>query len=188
MATKNKSGLLRIIALSTLLLCLGMSANFAQIKSTVDSASYETQRAKVNSLLEQRKQKFGEFDQSVLKKSGVFGLFKSKRDMQQSIDILKAVVINDNHIFIETQKLLSMKDFEKDHFQRLADEYDTRSSAYMRTITKLQTENEKLRSQVGSLDEEDHQNNVWLYLLSILTLGLLSYVIYLQRRISTAKK
>lgn len=176
----------RIIALSTFLLFWGMSANFAQIKSTVDSASYETQRAKVNSLLEQRKQKFGEFDQSVLKKSGVFGLFKSKRDMQQSIDILKAVVINDNHIFVETQKLLSLKDFEKDHYQRLADEYDTRSSAYMRTITKLQTENEKLRSQVGSL--EDHQNNLWLYLLSIVTLALIIYIIYLQRRISTVKK
>ncbi len=162
--------------------CVGSIPAYAQIKSTVDSFSYETQRAKVNNLLEQRKQKFGEFDQSVLKKSGVFGIFKTKRDMQQSIDILKSVVINDNHIFLETQKLLSLKDFEKEHFQKLASEYDTQSSAYMRTITKLQTENDKLRTQINNLDEGEHQSDIWLYLCFLLIIGLASYVFYLRKQ------
>ncbi|MCL7989384.1 hypothetical protein M8998_15640 [Sphingobacterium sp. lm-10] len=187
MSTINKTWVFKVIIVITCLLCTASSISFAQVKSTVDSLSYETQRQKVNNLLEQRRQKFGEFDQSVLKKSGVFGIFKTKRDMQQSIDILKAVVINDNHIFLETQKLLSLKDFEKAHYQKLADEYDTQSSAYMRTITKLQTENEKLRGQVDSLDEEEHQGNVWLYLCLIVIVGLASYVVYLHRRNSLSK-
>ncbi|MFD2743498.1 hypothetical protein [Sphingobacterium populi] len=177
----------RIAILNTCLL-FALLTGHAQVKSSVDSTSYEMQRTKVNSLLQHRKHKFGEFDQSVLKKSGVFGLFKSKRDMQQSIDILKAVVIYDNNIFLETQKLLSLKDFEKDHYQKLADEYDTRSSAYMRTITKLQTENEKLRTQVHNLDKDEHQSNVWIYLFSIVTIGLIGYIIYLRKQFASAKK
>ena len=188
MATTNKIWIFKLMILATFLLWIGSLSSFAQVKSSVDSLSYENQREKVNSLLQQRRQKFGEFDQSVLKKSGVFGIFKTKRDMQQSIDILKSVVINDNHIFLETQKLLSLKDFEKAHYQKLADEYDTQSSAYMRTITKLQMENEKLRGQVNNLDKEEHQSGIWLYLCIMVIAGLAGYIIYLHKQATTVKK
>lgn len=182
MAINNKTWVFKVIFVTNIVLWIGLTHGFAQVKSSIDSTSYENQREKVNNLLNQRREKFGEFDQSVLKKSGVFGIFKAKRDMQRSIDILKAVVINDNNIFLETQKLLNIKDFEKAHYQKLADEYDTQSSAYMRTITKLQAENEKLRTQVSSLDEEEHQSGIWLYLCLIVIAGLAGYIFYLKKR------
>src|SRR5690606_18171017 len=96
-----------------------------------DSSLFENQRQRVNMLLEERSRKFGEYDQSLQQRTGIFGLFKSKSDMQKSIDILQAIVINDNNIFIETRKLLDLKDTERDRFQLLATEFDNQVTAYM---------------------------------------------------------
>ncbi|KKX50295.1 hypothetical protein [Sphingobacterium sp. IITKGP-BTPF85] len=72
---------------------------FAVSAQNADSTSFEAQRMRVNKLIEDRKVKFGEYDLSLEKKSAIFGLFKSKDDMQRTIDILKNIVITDNNIF-----------------------------------------------------------------------------------------
>src|SRR5690554_2014778 len=77
-----------------------------------DSLDYEIQRQKVNTLLKDRSERFGQFYESLESKTGIFGL-KTKKDMQKSIDILKAIVLNDNHILKETQILVRYKDQEK---------------------------------------------------------------------------
>lgn len=132
-------------------------------QTTVDSLSFESQRKRVNDLLDQRSKRFGDYTSSLEKKTGIFGLFKSKSDMQQSIDILKSVVINDNLIFIETRKLLDLKDSEAQRFQSLATEYDQQVTAYMKTISKLQMENERLRLQIENLEKEDQKDNKYLF-------------------------
>src|SRR5690554_7464066 len=63
-----------------------------------DTLAYEIQRQRVNTLLDQRSARFGQFDQSLNSRTGIFGL-KTKKDMQNSIDILKEIVITDNNIF-----------------------------------------------------------------------------------------
>jgi len=71
------------------------SSSFAaqdSILRKTDSLSYESQRQRVNKLLDERTAKFGEYSASLEKKTGVFGLFKTKGDMQKSIDILRALV------------------------------------------------------------------------------------------------
>lgn len=143
----------------------------------LDSISFEQQRKHVNSLLDQRSQKFGEYDLSLEQKTGIFGLFKTKDDMQKSIDILKSIVINDNDIFIETRKLLDIKDNEREKFQKLANEYDAQVTAYMKTISKLQLENENLRNKIADLEDLDHSNNGIVYIL-ILVIAALSFAIY----------
>ena len=60
--------------------------------STSDSSGYEAQRQKVNELLQQRSARFGQFDESLKQRTGIFGL-KTKKDMQASIDILKQIVV-----------------------------------------------------------------------------------------------
>ncbi|UIR55304.1 hypothetical protein LZQ00_13605 [Sphingobacterium sp. SRCM116780] len=142
-----------------------------------DSTSFEAQRVRVNKLIEDRKVKFGEYDVSLEKKTGIFGLFKSKGDMQKTIDILKNIVITDNHIFLETQKLIHIKDDEKQKFQNLANEYDKQVSAYMGTINKLQNENENLKKELGKLENSDHSSNIFLYiaLIVIVILGFLLF-------------
>ncbi|ULT27683.1 hypothetical protein KUH03_13880 [Sphingobacterium sp. E70] len=87
---------LKYTLLSFLLL---FSLGLLNAQENADSSAFEVQRKRVNSLLDARQQKFGAYDTSLTQKTGLFGLFKSKGDMQKSIDILKDVVITDNNIF-----------------------------------------------------------------------------------------
>jgi hypothetical protein len=121
------------------------------------------------------------------KKTGLFGLFKSKGDMQKSIDILKDIVITDNNIFLETQKLLKIKDFEKDKYQQLATDYDKQVSAYIGTISKLQKENEKLRAQGEKTSGNLPLSNILLY-IALLVIAVLGYLLYKFKAQQTASK
>lgn len=147
-----------------------------------DSITFEAQRERVNQLLNDRSRRFGEYDQSLEKKTGVFGLFKTKKDMQKSIDILRQVVLNDNNIFLETRKLLDLKDAQSERYQRLASEYDMQVSAYMKTITKLQNENDKLREELKSMESTDTGNGVLIYLAVIVIVALIILLIYQYNR------
>ncbi|MEJ5147440.1 hypothetical protein [Sphingobacterium sp. MYb388] len=156
---------------------------FAVSAQNADSTSFEAQRMRVNKLIEDRKVKFGEYDLSLEKKSAIFGLFKSKDDMQRTIDILKNIVITDNNIFLETRRLISIKDDEKQKFQNLASEYDKQVSAYMGTINKLQKENEKLKKDVENLEGSDNSSNILLY-IALVIIAVLSYLIYRNQKIT----
>ncbi|WP_437921007.1 hypothetical protein [Sphingobacterium sp. LRF_L2] len=163
------------------------TATYAYAQETNDSLNFEEQRARVNQLLQQRSQRFGEFDVSLQQKTGIFGIFKTKADMQKSIDILKQIVLTDNNIFLETKRLLEIKDYESHRHQALALEYDKQVSAYMKTITKLQDENERLRNQIGQLDEQEHDSNIYVYLLIIGILALLFVIYRLYKQNQTRK-
>lgn len=147
-----------------------------------DSTSFESQRKRVNDLLDQRSKRFGDYTASLEQKTGIFGLFKTKSDMQKSIDILKSVVINDNSIFLETRKLLDLKDSEAERFHTLATEYDQQVTAYMKTISKLQAENEQLRDKIKKLEDQTHEGNKLLYLSVILLLLFGAAFSYYRRR------
>ena len=69
-----------------------------------DSSAYQMQRKKINLLLADRSSKFGQYDQSLSSRTGIFGL-KTKKDMQRSIDILTEIVRTDNNIFVELKFL-----------------------------------------------------------------------------------
>lgn len=161
--------------------------SFAQAKVTVDSTTFEEQRAKVNSLLDERTQKFGEFDISLTKKTGIFGLFKTNGDMQKSMDILHAIIKHDNKIFIETRKLLAIKDAHAEKYEQLADEYDNQVTAYMKTISKLQAENEKLRLQFQNFEEDDRSDNGIIFFLVLLVLTLLFFIFKLKKQLNSKK-
>jgi len=169
--------------LFTLLVLLSSTYSIHSFSQTPldTSTSFEDQRKRVNNLLNERNQKFGEYDVSLQQKTGIFGLFKSKNDMQKSIDILKQIVITDNNIFVETRKLLDLKDSEKERFERLATEYDQQVTAYMKTISKLQNENDKLRETIKNLEEEDHSSSRYIYLFILAIIGLILTLIYQYR-------
>lgn len=175
--------LMKHIFLITLLLCI-FKISQGQDSTIVkaDSMTFEAQRELVNHLLDERSRRFGEYDESLQKKTGVFGLFKTKKDMQKSIDILRQVVLNDNNIFIETRKLLDLKDAQSERYQRLAAEYDNQVSAYMKTITKLQNENDKLREELKSMENTDRGSGIMLYISIIVIIGLIIALIYQYNR------
>src|SRR5690606_356840 len=147
-----------------------------------DSIGFEQHRDCINTLLEERSKKFGDLDISLQQKTGIFGIFKTKKDMQRSIDILRQIVLTDNHIFLETKKLLDIKDNESDRHESLANEYDAQITAYMRTISKLQAENEQLRGRIELLGEEGHNVDLLAYLLVFVILVLSGVIVWLYRK------
>lgn len=157
-----------------LLLCCNVLS--AQSLANTDSLTFEDQRERVNKLLNERSQKFGEFDSSLNQKTGIFGIFKTKRDMESSMEILKKIVLTDNHIFLETKKLLDLKDSESEKQEQLALGYDQQVTAYMKTVSKLQAENEKLQQQIENLENQDHNNDLLHYLLLAVSLILAGFV------------
>ncbi|SDM77873.1 hypothetical protein SAMN05421813_12322 [Daejeonella rubra] len=146
-----------------------------------DSSAYQTQRLKINKLLDQRSESFGQYESSLGARSGIFGL-KTKRDMQASNDILRQIVLTDNDIFSELKVLLDYKDLEKTEVQTRAETVEGRIERYQSTITRLQQENQKLR-----IESEKHiayQEKQFNYLiLLIIALALSAFYIYKQKKL-----
>ncbi len=154
----------------------GPAAVAAQ-SSTSDTSGYEAQRQKVNELLQQRSARFGKFDESLKKRTGIFGL-KTKKDMQASIDILKQIVLTDNDIFRETKILLDYKDFEKSQIALRANEFDGRINGYIKTISKLQREQERLTAEINALEKSNQRNQglVVLFALAAVSAGVMLFL------------
>jgi hypothetical protein len=77
---------------------------------------------------------------------------------------------------------LDLKDAQSERYQRLAAEYDNQVSAYMKTITKLQNENDKLREQLKSMENTDRGSGIMLYISIIVIIGLIIALIYQYNR------
>ncbi len=142
-----------------------------------DTSPYNTQRNKINQLLQERSAKFSQYDNSLGKRTGIFGL-KTKRDMQASNDILTQIVLTDNDIFAELKILLDYKDFEKKEVEHRAETVEGRIERFQATITRLQQETDKLKAE--SEKQAAYANTLVIYLASSL-LALVAAVIYAVR-------
>lgn len=170
------------LMLCVLLLCPAILS--AQL-STPDTSSYETQRQKVNELLQQRSARFGKFDESLKKRTGIFGL-KTKKDMQASIDILKQIVLTDNDIFRETKMLLDYKDFEKSQITQQATEFDGRINGYIKTISKLQREQEQLTAEIDKLERSNRRSQGLFLLLAVVIVGMGIFLFLRRQKLTKA--
>lgn len=159
--------------LITVLFCtLLLHTSQSQSDSSSSSDNYEQQRQRVNKLLEDRRKRFGDFELSTEKKSGVLGIFKTKKDRQKSIDILQDIVVTDNHILNETRKLLEIKNYESNRHESLALTYDAQVTAHMRTISKLRQENNRLAVELKETTVKKRKASFLLYMVSGLLLFL----------------
>jgi len=142
-----------------------------------DSSAYQTQRVKINKLLDQRSERFGQYENSLGTRSGIFGL-KTKRDMQTSNDILRQIVLTDNDIFSELKVLLDYKDLEKSEVLTRAETVEGRIEKYQSTITRLQQENQKLLTEAENYII--YQDKLLKYLI-ILSIALVLSAFYIFR-------
>lgn len=149
------------------------TTSFTFGQEVTDTTGYEAQRQKVNALLTERSRRFGQFNESLQKRTGIFGL-KTKKDMQASIDILKQIVLTDNDIFQETKALLDYKDFEKSQIAEKATEFDGRITGYIKTISKLQREHERMVNEINTLEKSNrfYFGLTLLFGLTILSAGI----------------
>jgi folylpolyglutamate synthase/dihydropteroate synthase len=129
----------------------------------------------VNLLLNDRSEKFGQYDESLRKRTGIFGL-KTKKDMQQSIDILTEIVRTDNEVFRELKILLDYKDLEKNQTQERYSETESRSHNFMVVINKLQDQNELLKAELKKSETQSYSLVYILIALDIFVAGLLLYL------------
>lgn len=146
-----------------------------------DSLAYQLQRNKINSMLDSRTSNFGQYTESLNQKTGIFG-FKTKKDMQKSMDILKQIIETDNSILRETKTLLDFKTYQQEKTASESKEAESRNMAYMRTINKLQTQNEK---HLKELQELKHSKKFYQLVSFALALAIISFALFVFRKISS---
>lgn len=133
-----------------------------------DTSAYHIQRLKVNALLKERSAKFGQYDESLDDRSGIFGL-QTKEDVKKSNEILRLIVLNDNNVFKELKILMDYKDRELKLAQSAQNKANDRLQNYTATIKNLQDENERLNDE---LNGRQKGNNVLWYVMVILIAAL----------------
>ncbi|HTK19704.1 MAG TPA: hypothetical protein VL442_09340 [Mucilaginibacter sp.] len=164
------------------ILCLFPVLVFAQ-KSNSDSLAYQLQRTKINQMLENRRQKFGQYDQSLKKHTGIFGL-QTKKDIRRSNDILMDIVKTDDDIFRELKILMDYRVFQQQQAQTHSNESENVTLAYMNTINRLRSQIDQLKQEAEK--EKTHQASQLRILIGVVVLLFVS-ILYLLTRKRAAK-
>ena len=125
---------------------------FAQVGT--DSAAYQAQRTKINSMLAVRKQKFGQYDQSLNMHTGIFGL-QTKNDIRRSNEILMDIVKTDDDVYKQLKILLDFRAFQQTQVQTHSHEIEEGTIGYMNTINKLRNQVEQLKAASQKQDEDE---------------------------------
>lgn len=148
-----------------------------------DTSAYQTQRLKINSLLVERSTRFGQYDLSLNARSGIFGL-QTKKDLRNSNEILRSIILNDNNIFRELKVLMNYKDQEVAQVQDNVSNNRKRIDAYMQTIKKLQDKNELLHKQIDENSAQEGKSSFVFILLIAALVSSLAYIVLLHRKMS----
>jgi hypothetical protein len=165
--------MIRKLFLLLLLVCVTGLA-----KSQTDTSAYETQRTKINSLLAQRSAKFGQYEESLNTKTGIFG-FQTKDDIRNSNEILREITMNDNNIFKELKVLLDYKDLQYQQVKSNITNNSERLQSYMNAIKKLQDQNVYLREDLKNKESSDRF--AW-YLITFLIVIIITLTVVLYKR------
>ena len=142
-----------------------------------DSSGYNIQRVRINNLLEKRSANFAQYDKSLTQRSGIFGL-QTKKDLRNSNEILRGVVLNDNQIFRELKALMDYKDLKNKVEKVESAGHSARIKGYMVTIKKLQDEQAKLKTKIaeGKSSQTGFITALFGIILgSVTTIGILKF-------------
>lgn len=151
-----------------------------QAYSQQDTALYTAQRAKVNSLLQERSAKFGKYDESLNQRTGIFG-WQTKKDIKNSNEILRQVVLTDNNIFKELKVLMDYKDLQNQQKVAVADNSQERLEAYRSTIKKLQDQNAQLNDDLAKKNNGGISAYIIIFLILVIAAGSYFFNRKLQR-------
>ena len=159
------------------LFCFFTAVAFAQANS--DSVAYQLQRTKINSMLAQRTQKFGQYDSSLTMHTGIFGL-QTKKDIRRSNDILMDIVKTDDDIYKEIKILLDYRAFQQTQVQTHSKEADQSNIGFMTTINKLRDQVDHLKAEPVKQQREHEKTKHWIII--ILLIMLVAILIPLSRK------
>jgi hypothetical protein len=167
----------KLLLLFVLLSCGGL------VKSQTDTTAYETQRTKINTLLAERSAKFGQYEESLNTKTGIFG-FQTKDDIRNSNEILREITLNDNNIFKELKVLLDYKDLQYQQVKSSISSNSDRLQSYMNAIKKLQEQNVYLREDLKNKESSDRF--AW-YLITFLIVIILGMAVFFFRKLKLTR-
>jgi len=149
-------------------------------KANNDSLAYKLQRKKINAMLAQRAQKFGQYDESLTKHTGIFG-FQTKKDIRRSNDILMDIVKTDNDIYKELKILLDYRVFQQTQAQNHSQETEQSTLGYMNTINKLRTQIDELKADAEEQQQQQEKTRNTL-IIAVLALSAIIFLMLIFRR------
>ncbi|WP_255496078.1 hypothetical protein [Mucilaginibacter sp. FT3.2] len=161
------------------LLCFFTMGNvFAQTQDNADSAAYQLQRKKINTMLAARKEKFGQYDQSLSQHTGIFG-FQTKDDIRRSNSILMDIAKTDDAIFKELKILFEYSAFQQRQSQSHSKEAEEINHNFLLTISKLKQQNAQLKADAGKTNT---LQPVYITII-VLMLASILYLIYKKNKV-----
>lgn len=146
---------------------------------SADSVAYQLQRKKINSMLDMRKVRFGQYSQSLSEHTGIFG-FQTKGDISRSNDILMDIVKTDDNIYKELKILLEYRAFQQRQIQNHSKEAETINQNYVNLISKLRQQNATLKA-----DAQRDKTMQRIYILMIVL--MIASILFLISRKSKLK-
>ena len=161
-----------------IILCFAFSA--ANGQHNADSLAYQLQRKKINAMLAQRAVKFGQYDESLGKHTGIFGL-QTKKDIRRSNEILMDIVKTDNNIYAELKILLEYRTFQQKQVQTHTRETENSTLGYMSTINKLRAQIDALKKEAEK-DQAHEAETRKMMLIAIIALATLIFLMIVFRR------
>ena len=157
----------------TVAVCLSTVIVFAQAKN--DSLAYQLERQKINDMLDQRALKFGQYQQSLSMRTGIFGL-QTKKDIRRSNDILMDIVKTDNVIYRELKILFDYTIFQRTQVQSHSKEAEKSNVGFMTTINRLRAQVDRLKTDAAKQQQQEEKTRlefmIALGLMFVLTLFL----------------
>ncbi len=155
------------------LICLWHAPIFAQTKQNPDSLAYQLQRTKINGMLDARRIKFGQYDESLRKHTGIFGL-QTKKDIRRSNEILMDINRTDDSIFMQIKILLSYRTFQQQQAQTKSAEVENYSLGYMNTINRLREQIDKIkRDALANKQADESHQRIYVILLVLMVASIL---------------
>ncbi|HWZ04142.1 MAG TPA: hypothetical protein VNX40_11075 [Mucilaginibacter sp.] len=153
---------------------------FAQQKS--DSIAYQLQRAKINSMLAQRVEKFGQYSQSLELHTGIFGL-QTKKDIRRSNDILMDIVKTDDDIYKQLKILLDFRAFQQTQVQAHSNDVEENTIGYMTVINKLRNQVTQLKAE-SQKQEQEEEKTIRAFIIALaVMLVLLLFLLTRPRKV-----
>jgi len=152
---------------------------FAQ--GNTDSLAYQLQRKKINAMLADRALKFGRYDESLSKHTGIFGL-QTKKDIRRSNDILMDIVKTDNAIYRELKILLDYRTFQQTQVQSHSKEAEKSNLGFMYTINRLQQQTDRLKADADKQELTLERTKRAYIAVIIFLLAAIFYLIFRNAR------
>jgi hypothetical protein len=162
------------------MVCLWYAPLFAQMKANPDSLAYQLQRTKINNMLDERHRKFGQYDESLKKHTGIFGL-QTKKDIRRSNDILMDIARTDDSIFIQTKILLNYRTFQQQQAEVKSSQAQDYSLGYMNTINRLRAQIDRMKQEAANA-QKHHEKVDRVYVIAfVLMLGSILLILFIKR-------